>query len=329
MRSVTKEVQEALRLNGERHKWTVAAVRKAGSFAKGTSLRCSHDLDILVELNVIDASSSSFDQCRHECLELVHQRLTRPGSATPGAAPAAACGWCCSLLSPGAWPSAAHYYLRLWHPKYKLQLDVQDLSSGPGGAAPAAASGPPLMQAAAGLDAYVGVATSADVVLPPAYIWEIFVLFVLERQQAKEVLYDPAKPLQLFIDVMDAASQLLRQGSVEPVVVSLYYSEAEAKCCESLWGGVGLCTPYIINPVDPTYNCTAHHSFCDWNTVADEARDLHSGLLAACKLSQQQYRIMGDAAEYGSSWVQLVEGSSLCRARAAFLEFASSGGAQV
>jgi hypothetical protein len=44
MRSVTKEVQEALRLNGERHKWTVAAVRKAGSFAKGTSLRCRCDV---------------------------------------------------------------------------------------------------------------------------------------------------------------------------------------------------------------------------------------------------------------------------------------------
>jgi hypothetical protein len=197
---------------------------------------------------------------------------------------------------------------------------LQDLLAGADRAAQGVetAAGGVHMQAAARCGAYVDAASAADVVLPPAYIWEIFVLFVLERQLAAGGLYDPAKPLQLLIDVMAEASQLLRTGSVEPIVVPLYYSEAEAKCCEGLWGGVGLCTPFIINPVDPTYNCTAHHAFCYWDIVAEEAGELHRRLVAACQLSKQQCNISDSTAEHGCSWKQLVQGSSLGRACGAF-----------
>jgi hypothetical protein len=43
---------------------------------------------------------------------------------------------------------------------------------------------------------------------PPAYLWEVFVLWVLEQRSRQGRKYEQARQLQLFMDVMQAAPQV-------------------------------------------------------------------------------------------------------------------------
>jgi hypothetical protein len=104
--------------------------------------------------------------------------------------------------------------------------------------------------------------------------------------------------MQLFMDVLLAASQRLRYTQQqpanpqqqqqcddvdEPIILELYYSRRQAlqPAFSQLWGTGRLYRPAIINPVDPSYNCTAWQPFRQWDELAAAAGDLHGQLQAA------------------------------------------------
>lgn len=125
---------------------------------------------------------------------------------------------------------------------------------------------------------------------PANYCWEIFVLYVLQQQTllkaAKGDGYDQSKPLELFMDVLQQASVILRTTSsteealARAIMLDHYYTRQEAQqpVFQQLWGEGELYIPYIINPVDPTYNCTAMQPFRYWNELAAAAGQLHQQL---------------------------------------------------
>lgn len=127
---------------------------------------------------------------------------------------------------------------------------------------------------------------------PPGYIWEIFVLFVLERRlkqcraegQAAAVYSMELGAFTLFMDVLLAASQLLRptdwgQPDPEPIAVTYFYTAEDCQLFRRTWGpSAPLYTPFIIHPADPRYNCTMHSGFSNWGAVADAAGLLHQQL---------------------------------------------------
>ncbi|KAF6256054.1 hypothetical protein COO60DRAFT_1640999 [Scenedesmus sp. NREL 46B-D3] len=194
---------------------------------------------------------------RRELLAAVEQQLCSEASADAAASPAA--GW--RLKS-----CHSEHFLRLQHTHLQLQMDVQ----------------------AAG-------AAADDAKGPPNYIWEVFVLYVLEQRTQQRRLYEQQRPLELFMDVLLAASQLLRctpppstdqqapdaqqqqqQLQCEPIILEVYYSKQQAllPSFSRLWGSGRLYRPAIINPVDPSYNCTAWQPFRQWDELAAAAGDL-------------------------------------------------------
>ncbi|WIA12144.1 hypothetical protein OEZ85_012217 [Tetradesmus obliquus] len=168
-------------------------------------------------------------------------------------------------------------------------------------------------------------AAADDAKPPPGYLWELFVLYVLEQQTQHGCVYDPGQPLELFMDVMHAASQRLRcsdppeqqqqqqqqQQQGEPIILDLYYTKQQAllPAITQCWGTGPLYRPAIINPVDPTYNCTAWQPFRQWDELAAAAGELHKQL-------QQALEGRGRAGAAGSSgggstaWEALCRGSS-------------------
>jgi hypothetical protein len=132
---------------------------------------------------------------------------------------------------------------------------------------------------------------------PPAYIWEILVLFVLQQHAAQGTFYHQADPLALFMAVLHDASALLRSGTADEALeraVILYMSDVypgggsveEALRFKQSWGSGWVHTPYIINPVDPTYNCTIMQPFRAWDAVADAAGQLYTRLSQAIEGAQ-------------------------------------------
>jgi hypothetical protein len=127
---------------------------------------------------------------------------------------------------------------------------------------------------------------------PPANMWEILVLYVLQQHAAQGTFYHQADPLALFMAVLHAAATLLHSGTAEEaleraVILDMSgvypggYSVEEALRFSQSWGSGGVHTPYIINPVDPTYNCTAMQPFRVWDDVADAAGQLYAALTQA------------------------------------------------
>jgi hypothetical protein len=118
------------------------------------------------------------------------------------------------------------------------------------------------------------------------------VLFVLQQHAAAGTYYHQSQPLALFLAVLQEASQLLRTGDPEEalqraVILDMScihpdgYTVEEALQYRPAWGSGRLFTPYIINPVDPTYNCTIMQPFRAWDAVADAAGQLHGRLVEA------------------------------------------------
>ncbi|WIA32285.1 hypothetical protein OEZ86_003131 [Tetradesmus obliquus] len=183
---------------------------------------------------------------------------------------------------------------------------------------------------------------AADTVkLPPNYLWEVFVLYVLEQQTQRGCRYDQSRPLELFMDVMQAAPQLLRcsgppgttqqaadpqqqqqqqqqeqqqQEQQEPIILELYYTKQQALLFRHLWGEGPLYRPFIINPVDPTYNCTRFQLFRQWDELAAAAGALHKQLKEAL-----QGRDRAGAA--GSTAWEVLCGDSSCTLGAAVEAF--------
>jgi hypothetical protein len=186
---------------------------------------------------------------------------------------------------------------------------------------------------------------------PPGYMWEIFVLHVLhvlhsKLQQAaldgtppSELYPTQTRTLYLFLDVLHAASQLLRPAApgstVDPIAVYSLYTREQCELFRGLWGPPGLlCTPYIISPVDPSYNCTENSPFKGWAAVADAAGGLYGQMIQALSGSSGSNGSSGTGAaavagaaagqDVGSPgggehvWQQLLRGSSLGPAVTAF-----------
>lgn len=180
---------------------------------------------------------------------------------------------------------------------------------------------------------------------PPGYMWEIFVLHVLHSKLQRaasngtppsELYPTQTRTLYLFLDVLHAASQLLRPAApgstADPIAVYSLYTREQCELFRGLWGPPGLlCTPYIISPVDPSYNCTENSPFKGWAAVADAAGKLYRQMIQALGggsgSSDTATAAAADAAagqQVGSAgsgeqvWQQLLRGSSLGPAVGAF-----------
>ncbi|KAF6266624.1 hypothetical protein COO60DRAFT_6714 [Scenedesmus sp. NREL 46B-D3] len=128
---------------------------------------------------------------------------------------------------------------------------------------------------------------------PPAYVWEILVLYVLQRRAADGMFFAQSCPLNLFMAVLQAASELLRtagdahEARQRAVILDMSgvhpegYTKEQALTYEHSWGSGRVHTPYIINPVDPTFNCTIMQPFRAWDAVAEAAGQLHAQLMRA------------------------------------------------
>lgn len=147
---------------------------------------------------------------------------------------------------------------------------------------------------------------------------EVFVVFVLLRQlRAGQAAGTPpaqhfptqTRTLQLFLDVLAAAAELLQPGSPDPIALYDLYTPEQCELFRDLWGPVGpLCTPFIISPVDPSYNCTKHSAFKGWGGVTAAAGQLHQQLQVLLRSDST-----GASSEPGAQgvWQQLLNSSSL------------------
>jgi hypothetical protein len=195
--------------------------------------------------------------------------------------------------------------------------------------------GLPAALTAGGAAAAAAAAAADDAKGPPAYLWEVFVLWVLQQRSRQGRKYEQARPLQLFMDVMQAAAQHLRcsdyelppptyqqppgqtqqqqQYGQEPIILEVYYSRAQAllPSFSALWGCGPLYRPAIIHPVDPCYNCTAWQPFRDWDALAAAAGELHAQLQAAMEGGGEEEAAGGGAGgSGGNAWQQLCSNSS-------------------
>lgn len=85
-------------------------------------------------------------------------------------------------------------------------------------------------------------------------------IFVLQRKlaalkavgrSASEHYPPHSRTLQLFMDVLQEASQLLLPDSTEVIALYDLYTHDQCELFRELWGPVGpLCTPYTISPID-------------------------------------------------------------------------------
>lgn len=119
---------------------------------------------------------------------------------------------------------------------------------------------------------------------PPGYIWEIFVVYVLEQGLKQGKRYTQADPLQLLLDVLSSASKQLRSSmqKSEAIILEVFYTYEQAMQFHEEWGDDGCpYAPYVISPVDPTYNCTENAAFRHYDALADAAGALHESLCIA------------------------------------------------
>jgi hypothetical protein len=172
--------------------------------------------------------------------------------------------------------------------------------------------------------------------LPPFYIWEVFVIYVLlqklntakaEGQRPADLYPSHSRTLLLFMQVMEAASRLLHPNSTEIIALYRCYTQQQCELFRDLWGPHGpLYSPRIINPIDPSFNCTKHSGFTGWAAVAAAAGQLHTqmqqllqgGTMVADGAAAVQQDVGSSSAAMQSAWGQLVQGSSLGHAVAAF-----------
>lgn len=139
---------------------------------------------------------------------------------------------------------------------------------------------------------------------PPGYIWEILVMVVFEVQcqlgpdAVARYSTGGMREFHLFMDVLLAASQRLRPADsshstpAEPIALYLYYTKEDCALFRPLWTvdepAGRQCTPIIIHPADPSFNCTAHSVFTKWDELADFTGQLHQQLQAALDGTSEQ-----------------------------------------
>jgi hypothetical protein len=203
--------------------------------------------------------------------------------------------------------------------RYGLPVALRPIPAQQAAAAAAAAGEAAEVSAAAGssstFDAHSAGSTAASFKGPPAYMWEILVLFVLQQHAAEGIYYFQNDPLALFMAVLREASTLLRSGDADEALAravildmsSVYpggCTVEEALRFSQSWGSGRVHTPYIINPVDPTFNCTIMQPFRAWDAVADATGQLHTQLVQATASAD-----VGDGEAGGGG----VEGGSDCQ----------------
>lgn len=184
---------------------------------------------------------------------------------------------------------------------------------------------------------------------PQGYVWEVLVIYVLNQklQECKHSNTSAAavysrggiREISLFLDVLKAAAVLLRpaspegQGQVCPIALHDWYTAEDCELFRGTWGPPGrLYTPFLIHPVDPSYNCTAHSSFKNWSVIADEAGSLHDKL----QMLVEQLAAVGSDGPGGCSvsrssdsadiWHQVLDTTTLGPAVRAFAAAAAADG---
>jgi hypothetical protein len=166
--------------------------------------------------------------------------------------------------------------------------------------------------------------------LPPSFVWEVVVLHTLESAApALAQLPRPFRSLALFMAVMEAAAARLRTSAdgarPAPILVQRAYSLADAEGFRRQWGEGALCTPIILDPADPSHNCTIHCRFRDWDVLADGCRGVSAQLLAAVRGGgaaagqQQEAAQQAESQAAPDAWQQLLDASTLGPAVSAFL----------
>jgi hypothetical protein len=149
---------------------------------------------------------------------------------------------------------------------------------------------------------------------PPAFIWEILVLFVLQEHAAAGTFYHQSEPLALFMAVLKEASELLRTGDADEALIRAVvldmscvhkggFTVEQALQFRKAWGSGRMHTPYIINPVDPTFNCTIMQPFRAWDATAEAAAQLHAQLVEALENS--------DGGGSGDVWQHVLSSTTL------------------
>jgi hypothetical protein len=143
----------------------------------------------------------------------------------------------------------------------------------------------------------------------PGYIVEILVVYVFEQrlQQGSLYAHSPVGELRLFMDVLQEASQLLRPAApdskqpAKPIAVFHLFTFDDLVLFRGCWGLQSCYTPYIIHPADPSYNCTLHTDFEQWEVLADAAGELHE---------QMEQIILQQQAD-GDAWEFVMERTTL------------------
>lgn len=163
---------------------------------------------------------------------------------------------------------------------------------------------------------------------PPGCVWEIVVIYVLRqrlgelKRQGKQLSdvefrqysLGGVRELSLFIDVLSAASTLLRPGQQRSVVaLTDFYSLEECELFRDVWGSPAEYTPFILHPGDPSYNLTMHSQLTkqQWEALADAAGELHGQLLGFLR---------GGAGGCDDVWQAVLDSTSLGPAVKAFAE---------
>jgi hypothetical protein len=122
--------------------------------------------------------------------------------------------------------------------------------------------------------------------------------------------------------VLKESSQLLRTGDADEalrraVVLDMScvhkggYTVEQAQQFRKAWGSGRMHTPYIINPVDPTFNCTIMQPFRAWDATAEAAAQLHAQLVEALDNGTSAAANCSDGCGSGDMWQHLLSSSTL------------------
>eukprot|EP00877_Chromochloris_zofingiensis_P010144 jgi/Chrzof1/5383/Cz16g00240.t1 len=130
----------------------------------------------------------------------------------------------------------------------------------------------------------------------PSFISEIVVMVASQQYPADTV----RSAYELFLAALQYTSRMLTPSNEEPVLLERqYYSRDDAVACERHWGCHELYRPFIIHPVDASYNINAYCKFVGWQQLADAAGELYNLLSSSADCCCEE------------QWQQLIIRSSL------------------
>lgn len=122
-------------------------------------------------------------------------------------------------------------------------------------------------------------------VLPTSFVLELLVIYAYQQLEATLGVSDAAEQpsLLIFIKTLEVIEMMMGEGAASPPVMMLkgapyckwWTPEMEGLVRNSCWGGMA---PFIIHPIDPTYNCGRQQNLLlaegAWNRLTASAREL-------------------------------------------------------